>query len=109
MDKPAPLPTDVAELTTLVRTLQAQVTEQTQFIDQLLEQIRLARHQHFGTRSERFSIDQIPVPFEDHDDNTGIDDSDVPVSTPPAKLITQGQRQSRCHGRDRDSGAEGTG
>lgn len=64
MDKPEPFPTDVDELTALVKTLQTQVIEQTQFIDQLLEQIRLARHQHFGTRSERFSIDQLNVPFD---------------------------------------------
>jgi len=63
MDEPVPLPTDVDSLTALVKTLQAQVVEQTQFIDQLLEQIWFARHQHFGARSERFSINRLPVPF----------------------------------------------
>lgn len=59
------VPQDRAELTALVLELQAKVEQQSLFIDQLLEQIRLARHQHFGARSERFSIDQLPLAFNE--------------------------------------------
>ena len=41
------------------------IEQQSQFIEQLLEQIRLARHQHFGTRSERFNIDQMALVFNE--------------------------------------------
>ncbi|MCP4945516.1 MAG: hypothetical protein GY924_26510, partial [Planctomycetaceae bacterium] len=47
------LPTTTEELTILVLDLQAKLDQLSQFNNQLLEQIRLARHQHFGTRSER--------------------------------------------------------
>lgn len=66
------LPTDVAELTRLVqqqrdenKSLQAKLDHQSQFIEQLLEQIRLSRHPHFGTRSERFNMDQLSLLFNE--------------------------------------------
>lgn len=59
------LPKDINELTSLVHQLQARNEQQTQFIQQLLEQIKLARHQHFGTRSERFSLDQMALVFNE--------------------------------------------
>ncbi|MFK8017130.1 MAG: IS66 family transposase [Gammaproteobacteria bacterium] len=37
----------------------------TLFINQLLEQIKLARHQNFGTRSERCSLDQMALLFKE--------------------------------------------
>ncbi|MFK8031950.1 MAG: hypothetical protein AB8G18_17090 [Gammaproteobacteria bacterium] len=46
------LPNNKDALTELVHQQQQKIEQQTQFIEQLLEQIRLARHQHFGTRSE---------------------------------------------------------
>lgn len=59
------LPTSLAELRALVLEQQSKLEQQSLFIDQLLEQIRLARHQHFGTRSERFSIDQMALAFNE--------------------------------------------
>lgn len=45
MSDSEPMPTDVDELTGLVTQLRSRVEHQSLFIDQLLEQIRLARHQ----------------------------------------------------------------
>ena len=53
------------ELRVLVLDLQAKLDQQSQFINQLLEQIRLSRHQHFGTRSERCSLDQMALAFNE--------------------------------------------
>ncbi len=67
-----PLPTTRKELQWLVQSQhkelqikQAKLDQQSQFIDQLLEQIRLSRHQHFGARSERFNIDQVDWLFNE--------------------------------------------
>ena len=62
---PAGLPGSVAELRTLVLEQQKKLEQQALFIEQLLEQIRLARHQHFGARSERFSVDQLALAFNE--------------------------------------------
>ncbi len=48
-----------------VLELQQKLDQQSQFINQLLEQIRLARHQHFGVRSERYSLDQLALVFNE--------------------------------------------
>jgi transposase len=64
-DAAAGLPASVAELRALVLEQQRQLEQQSLFIDQLLEQIRLARHQHFGARSERFSIGQLALAFNE--------------------------------------------
>ena len=69
------LPQDPAELTVLVCALQAKLEQQSLFIDQLLEQIRLARHQHFGVRSERFSLDQLALAFNEAE--ATVDDDNV--------------------------------
>jgi hypothetical protein len=55
----------VVELQALVLEQQQLIDQQSLFIDQLLEQIRLARHQHFGVRSERFSLDQMALCFNE--------------------------------------------
>jgi len=62
---PETLPQNTEELVVLVRELQSTVEQQSQFINQLLEQIRLARHQHFGNRSERFSLQQLSLAFNE--------------------------------------------
>jgi len=58
MEKPVTFPTDVDGLTALIRCQQEQLSEQSQFIDQLLEQIWLARYQHFETRLRRTAFSQ---------------------------------------------------
>ena len=66
------LPRDIDALSKMVQSLredvglkEQKINQQSQFIEQLLEQIRLARHQHFGTRSERFNIDQMALVFNE--------------------------------------------
>jgi len=76
-DGTAELPTSVAELRQLVLEQQQKLEQQSLFIDQLLEQIRLARHQHFGTRSERFSIDQLALAFNEAAAAAERDDPDT--------------------------------
>ena len=44
------LPDNKDALTELVHQQQQKLEQRSQFIEQLLEQIRLARHQHFGTQ-----------------------------------------------------------
>lgn len=86
------LPASVAELRQLVLEQQQKLEQKSLFIDQLLEQIRLARHQHFGVRSERFSLDQMALAFNEAEAAAESDDPDaeqpdllgtvaVPVST----------------------------
>ncbi len=59
------LPDDLEGLKSLAHQQQQQIEQQSQFIERLLEQIKLARHQHFGVRSERFSPDQIQLAFNE--------------------------------------------
>ena len=49
------MPTDMTTQSMSKQALQAQ----------LLEQILLARHQHFGARSERYSLDQMALAFDE--------------------------------------------
>ncbi len=60
------LPNDVESLQALVLSLhqthleqQAKLQRQSSLIDQLVEQIKLARHKQFGASSEQWSIDQM--------------------------------------------------
>jgi len=71
------LPGTVDELTVFVKELQAKLDHQSQFIEQLLEQIRLSRHQHFGTRSERFNIDQLSLLFNEAEVLSAADSSET--------------------------------
>jgi len=59
------LPDDLDGLKSLVLQLQQKNEQQWQFIELLLEQIRLSRHQHFGVRSERLSLDQMQLAFNE--------------------------------------------
>ena len=52
------LPNDVEALSELVLQLQAKLSHQSDYIKQLIEAIQLARHQHFGTRSEKYQGEQ---------------------------------------------------
>ena len=92
------------ELKALVLELQAKLDQQTQFIDQLLEQIRLARYQHFGTRSERYSLDQLALVFNEAEAAAGqtpedrsTDDTDASSAADsivvPAYLRKRGGRK----------------
>ncbi len=77
------LPNNLDKLKSLVHQLQQKNDQKDRFINQLLEQIKLARHQHFGTRSERFNLDQMALVFNeaeakaaaDGDGNDAVDDT----------------------------------
>ena len=96
-------PLDINELTSLVKELREQVTHQSLFIDQLLEQIKLARHQRFGVRSEHISPDQLRLLLEDKgDDGTPADDEaddgdENPLSRPSPKPKKRGRRNLPDH------------
>lgn len=102
MSDKAALPGSVAELRALVIAQQKKLEQQSLFIEQLLEQIRLARHQHFGARSERFSVDQMALVFNEAEAATALmgDDSDVPqldllgsVAVPAHRRAKGGRRR----------------
>lgn len=57
----SPVPADCDALLTLFHSQQSELSNLHQFVEQLLEQIRLSRHQHYGARSEKFSIDQLSL------------------------------------------------
>ncbi|MEM8562571.1 MAG: IS66 family transposase [Pseudomonadota bacterium] len=70
MDQPV-IPDDYDGLRALCTAQQAQLGQLQAFVQSLLEQIRLSRHQHFGARSEAFNIDQLSL----------LTSSDVAVET----------------------------
>ena len=44
---------------------EAKIDHQTDYIKQLIEAIQLAKHQHFGARSEKFNVDQLSLLFNE--------------------------------------------
>lgn len=92
-----PLPTDVKGLTERVAQLSQQLEQQSQFIDQLLEQIRLSRHQQFGPPSERFSLEQMALVFNEAE-ATVAEDAEVPSDTVAGAaddIVVPAHRRSR--------------
>ena len=55
------LPDDLGKLKEMVLQLQAKLDHQSDYIHQLIEAIKLAKHQHFGTRSEKFNDEQLSL------------------------------------------------
>lgn len=100
----AALPTDYDALLTLYKSQESKLSHLHQFVEGLLEQIRLSRHQHFGSRSEKFNIDQLSLlagediaPIIDGDKETvapspeeGVNDSMIVA----AHCRTRGRRKS---------------
>ena len=67
-----PLPDDLDVLKAMVLKLQSELAieqaknkRQSDYISQLIEAIELAKHQHFGTRSEKSNGEQLPLPFNE--------------------------------------------
>ena len=67
-----PLPDDLGVLKAMVLKLQSELaTEQAKnkhlsdYISQLIEAIKLAKHQHFGARSEKPNGEQLSLPFNE--------------------------------------------
>ena len=77
------LPRNVDDLTELVITQRDQLVHQSLFIDQLLEQIKLAQHHRFGVKSEHISPDQLRLLLEyDQKQNSDVVDIDDEKSEP---------------------------
>ena len=93
------LPRNVDDLTELVITQRDQLVHQSLFIDQLLEQIKLAQHHRFGVKSEHISPDQLRLLLEyDQKQNSDVVDIDDEKSEPqetaiPAKRAKRGRRK----------------
>ena len=92
-----PLPKNVEGLTSIATTLREQVLQQSMFIDQLLEQIRLGRHHRFGVKSEYISPDQLRLLLEEEQSQTpkvcDIEDGDESAQSTPAKKRKPGRRR----------------
>ena len=92
-----PLPRNVDELTSIATTLREQVIQQSLFIDQLLEQIRLGRHHRFGVKSEHISPDQLRLLLEEAQSQVPEAVSDKEhekdPESPPARKRKRGRRQ----------------
>ena len=61
----AVFPNDFDALLAQCQAQQSELAQLRQFVDQLLEQIRLARHRHFAASSEKFSLDQLSLLSDD--------------------------------------------
>lgn len=81
------LPDNVKDLIQLVLQQQAKLDHQSDYIHQLIEAIRLAKHQHFGTRSEKFNSEQLSLLFNeaealaDHEGDEQEDDNNEEENT----------------------------
>ena len=76
---------------------QAKIQRQSSFIDQLIEQIKLARHKQFGASSEQWSVDQIRLFNEaeaivDREDGDNDEDADADTIAVPAHRRKRGGR-----------------
>ena len=93
------LPDDIDGLKSLALKQQQQLAQQSQFIDQLLDQIRLARHRQFGVRSERFSPDQIALAFNEAEAALAAEetskDADNAIEDSSEKLTVSSYRRAR--------------
>lgn len=94
------LPKNVDDLTELVITQRDQLAHQSLFIDQLLEQIKLAQHHRFGVKSEHVSPDQLRLFLgeerENRSDNVDSDD-DLADQPEPTKRTQRGRRRLPDH------------
>ena len=86
MSSAATLPDNMRDMTDLVVTLQKKLDHQSLFIEQLLEQIKLAQHNRFGAKSEAISPDQLQLLLDELQTTEPVGHSE------PAKPIDAAQR-----------------
>ena len=97
------LPKNVDDLTELVITQRDQLAHQSLFIDQLLEQIKLAQHHRFGVKSEHISPDQLRLLLDEEQkadlDRVELDDevTDQSETAAPTKRTKRGRRRLPDH------------
>ena len=96
-----PLPRNVDELASIATTLREKVIQQSLFIDQLLEEIRLGRHRRYGVKSEHISPDQLRLLLEEAQsqipDTSDAQDDNKAAESTPAKKRKRGSRQLPDH------------
>ena len=98
------LPNDVEALKELVSSLhqttleqQAKLQHQSSLIDQLIEQIKLARHKQYGASSEQWSVDQMRLFNEaegivDQQDGEGVTESEASIVVPAHRRKRGGRK-----------------
>ena len=97
------LPKNIDDLTELVITQRDQLAHQSLFIDQLLEQIKLAQHHRFGVKSEHISPDQLRLLLDEEQnissDQVDLNDdlADQAETTSPIKRNKRGRRRLPDH------------
>ena len=95
------LPDDLDKLKEMVLQQQAKLDHQSDYIHQLIEAIRLARHQHFGSRSEKFNGEQLSLLFNEAEalaDHEG-DEQDEKEDDSEEDTTTVGSYKRRKGGR----------
>ena len=90
------------DMTDLVLTLQQKLDHQSLFIEQLLEQIKLAQHNRFGVKSEAISPDQLRLMLDEKPAAEPIADDEAdnsvePASQAPTAKAKRGRRALPAH------------
>ena len=97
------LPKTLDDLTALVVSQQKKLDHQSLFIEQLLEQIKLAQHNRFGVKSEAISPDQLRLLLDEEQkgnpDRVDIDDdvAEQAETAAPTKRTKRGRRALPAH------------
>lgn len=102
MSSTTTLPDSVDDLTTLVIKQQKKLDHQSLFIEQLLEQIKLAKHHRFGANSEAISPDQLRLLLDELEATEPVVDSEPdnliePALQTPASKAKRGRRALPPH------------
>ena len=102
MSSATTLPVSVDDLTALVIEQQKKLDHQSLFIEQLLEQIKLAQHNRFGVKSEAISPDQLRLLLDEKPAAEPIADDEAdnpvePASQAPTAKAKRGRRALPAH------------
>jgi len=102
MNNAPTLPDNMQDMTDLVLTLQQKLDHQSLFIEQLLEQIKLAQHHRFGVKSEAIAPDQLRLLLDEIQvaEPSVDDDAESPVEAAqqtPASKAKRGRRALPAH------------
>ena len=102
MSSATTLPVSVDDLTALVIEQQKKLDHQSLFIEQLLEQIKLAQHNRFGVKSEAISPDQLRLLLDEKPTAEPIADDEAhnpvePASQTPTAKAKRGRRALPAH------------
>lgn len=91
------LPDNMQDMADLVLTLKQKLDHQSLFIEQLLEQIKLAKHHRFGVKSEAISPDQLRLLLDKMSvaEPIGNDELETPVESAPKTPASKAKRGRR--------------